>query len=225
MRNIFAEHGLNCPVTHGLATRLSRDGFASACDAKRTRGEESWQGDGMLFFKICELCDGNHQPKELEIIDMPKKIGTGNCGYCGKEGVELRNGYNTSLCASCYTIHSHANQRAPLVLDVLTRLHGREYLAQYLGEPVPPQDNCAELEQALLLSQSELATEQARVDSLREELKELRSQAGQVSTATIREVASEGCALAPALLDLALGVIKGEITGLRADQIEALRGA
>ena len=49
MKDIFAKHGLNCPVTHGLATRMSRESFAAACDAKRTQGEPSGISDGVLF--------------------------------------------------------------------------------------------------------------------------------------------------------------------------------
>ena len=202
MKDIFAKHGLNCPVTHGLATRMSAASFAEACTAKRTQGEPSAVSDGVLFFKICQICNANHQPEELEIVDMPKTIGAGACDCCGNDSNTLRKGYDQQLCASCYTIHTHANGRAELVLDVITKLQGQEYIAKYLGDPVPPQDNCAELE--------------ATVFTLREEVERLRRDTDTPAPAS--------CPQASRLLDLALDVIRGKITGLSADQIETLRG-
>lgn len=229
--SIFTDHGLNCPVTHGLATRMRRESFAAACDAKRTQGEPSGISDGVLFFRICQKCNGNHQPEELEIIEMPRKKGAGACDCCGNNSVDLRRGYEQDLCPTCYTIHSHAKNRGHLVLDTISKLHGRAYLEEYLGEAaLPQQDNCSELEHALLLSQQELEKAREEVDELRRELEQHKECLTRAESAIEYyerelELSDECLHLTPVLLDIALDVIRGKITGLSANQIERLRGA
>ena len=201
MKDIFAKHGLNCPVTHGLPTRLSRESFAAACDARRTMGEKSWPDGGMLFFKICGICNANHQPQELEIIDMSNKMTSGSCDACGEENKNLSANRGKKICATCAKIYSYASLRKRVVLAALQELHG-DWLTDQVGMPVPPQDNCAELE--------------AEVFTLREEVERLRRDTDTPAPAS--------CPQASRLLDLALDVIRGKITGLSADQIETLRG-
>ena len=233
--SIFTDHGLTCPVTHGLATRMSRESFAASCDARRTQGEPSGtDAGGMLFFKICRICDGNHQPQELETTEMPRTKGAGACDCCGNDsGTALRKGYEQMLCPGCYTIHTHAKNRVQLVLDTISKLHGREALAEYMGEPVTQQSDCSELEHALLLSQQELEKAREEVDGLRKELEQYNECLTRAESAIgyyerELELSDECCTnrtnLTPALLAIALDVIRGKITGLSAEQIEALRG-
>lgn len=200
MKDIFAKHGLNCPVTHGLATRLSRESFAAACDARRDRAKKERPG-GAFFLKICLICNGNHQPQELEIIDMSNKMISGSCEACGEENKNLSANRGKKICATCAKIYSYASLRKRVVLAALQELHG-DWLTDQVGMPVPPQDNCAELE--------------AEVFTLREEVERLRRDTDTPAPAS--------CPQASRLLDLALDVIRGKITGLSADQIETLRG-
>ena len=164
-------------------------------------GEKSWPDGGMLFFKISGICNGNHQPQELEIIDMSNKMISGSCEACGEENKNLSANRGKKICATCAKIYSYASLRKRVVLAALQELHG-DWLIDQVGMPVPPQDNCAELE--------------AEVFKLREEVEQLRRDTDIPAPAS--------CPQASRLLDLALDVIRGKITGLEADQIEALRG-
>ena len=105
------------------------------------------------------------------------------------------------IMATCAKIYSYASLRNRVVLAALQELHG-DWLTDQVGMPVPPQDNCAELE--------------AEVFTLREEVERLRRDTDTPAPAS--------CPQASRLLDLALDVIRGKITGLSADQIETLRG-
>lgn len=144
------------------------------------------------------------------------------------------------ICSSCTALYGAANNRPELVLQIL-----RELKPELLDERLPEQDNVSELEQQLYRSREyahemegklmaaedridallanlraikeEWANDEDKADALREELEDERRQLCEVTGGkhSIHD---------SALLDLALDVLKGEITGLKAEQIEALRG-
>ena len=162
------------------------------------------------------------------------------CDACGEKKT-LSNNRGKKVCSSCAALYGAANNRPELVLQIL-----RELKPELLDERLPEQDNVSELEQQLYRSREyahemegklmaaedridallannlratkeEWANDEDEADALREELEDARRQ--------LREVTGGKYSIHDsALLDLALDALKGEITGLKAEQIEALRG-
>lgn len=162
------------------------------------------------------------------------------CDACGEKKT-LSNNRGKKVCSSCAALYGAANNRPELVLQIL-----RELKPELLDERLPEQDNVSELEQQLYRSREyahemegklmaaedridallannlratkeEWANDEDEADALREELEDERRQLCEVTGGkhSIHD---------SALLDLALDVLKGEITGLKPERIEALRG-
>ena len=162
--------------------------------------------------KICSLCAGKHRPKELEIIEMAK----GNCEACGEEKT-LSSNRGKKICSSCTALYGAAANRPELVLQIL-----RELKPELLDERLPEQDNVSELEQQLHHAQELASMAEEKVGEL-----ELKLEAIQKSRDEEKEEVNNNKhnnSNDSALLDLALDALKGEITGLKPERIEALRG-
>lgn len=213
--SIFAQHGLRCPITAGLPTKLSAESWEKTCATMRKPRPAYHGGYPTVPHKICSLCAGKHRPEELEIIDMAQDT----CDACGEKKT-LSNNRGKKVCSSCAALYGAANNRPELVLQIL-----RELKPELLDERLPVQDNVSELEQQLYRSreyahelEGKLMAAEDRIDALLANLRATKE--GQ-----LREVTGGKHSIhESALLDLALDALKGKITGLKAEQIEALRG-
>ena len=126
------------------------------------------------------------------------------CASAGSgEKKTLSNNRGKKVCSSCAALYGAANNRPELVLQILKEMKPELFNA------APAQDNVSELERQFYHAQERADLAEQEAAALREELQEMRS----------KRNGSEA-----ALLDLALDALKSEITGLKAERIEALRG-
>ena len=210
--SVFEQHGLSCPVTLGKRTAMSEEAWLKVCTGARNPGQAFRGGHPPAPLKICGLCKGKHRPKELEIIEMVKV----NCESCGEEKNTSKN-RGKMMCTSCAALYSAAANRPVLVLQIL-----RELKPELLDERLSVQDNVSELEKQLHHAQELASMAEEKVGEL-----ELKLEAIQKSRDEEKEEVSNNKhnnSNDSALLDLALDALKGEITGLKPERIEALRG-
>lgn len=63
-----------CPVTNGLPTTMTLDGFKEACERCREQDRHGWEESRAYKHTWCDTCQGNRRPKELRIISLEKLI-------------------------------------------------------------------------------------------------------------------------------------------------------
>lgn len=246
--DVFAAHGLSCPLTLGRRTTMSETAWLKACAVALKPRPAFSGGRPPAPPKICGLCKGEHRPNELEIIEMAN-----TCDACG-EIKALKANRGKQICSTCTALYAAAAHRPELMLQVL-----RELKPELLDERLPAQDNVSELERQLYHAQERvtLAEEQKQemLNSIRAalqcedkeydhdlvavaerrmlmlaKLEQLYNQADdqvqrmQCEYTELLEKKTKPHSADSALLDLALDALKGEITGLKAERIEALRG-
>lgn len=66
-----------CPLTCGLATRMTEGGWIKACEARRKLNEKFAETSADIHVLFCRECQGRIRPPELEIINLKElSVGT-----------------------------------------------------------------------------------------------------------------------------------------------------
>lgn len=210
---IYTEH---CPVTHGNYLSISQNGFDEICEIKR---EEMHKGESR--YPYCHVtCRRVRYPEEIVFINIAKINGergmskTGTCESCGQVK-SLQNSHGKSVCSTCSVVRGAAKNRPAAVLDAvrdfwpLLDLFTREEVEKAAAKVGTVDESIEHLRAELLAAKADL-----------EKLK--------MENASLLKVVEE-CRPADDLsdlaFDLAMGCISGEITGLKPEQLMAIRGA
>ncbi len=70
-RQEWRAHLQICPITSGLETKMTRNGFSSMCDRFRAAAKKKEnQNSGDPHAKFCRKCRGKIIPVELEFIEI-----------------------------------------------------------------------------------------------------------------------------------------------------------
>ena len=206
--SIFAQHGLRCPITAGLPTKLSAESWEKTCATMRKPRPAYHGGYPTVPHKICSLCAGKHRPEELEIIDMAQDT----CGACGEKKT-LSNNRGKKVCSSCAALYGAANNRPELVLqlyqsrELVYELEGKLHAVNDQYDKLNEEhdnlsDNADELREEAAAAKHALQLAEERIEALE------------------RKLSSKSNESDAALLDVALAVIREE--PIPANQIAVL---
>ena len=145
-----------CPVTAGLPTRLTRDGFAAACagyikKATEKRGPARFQAKKYAY---CLECNGRIKPKELQIISMQllkkeyaengggkmgnTKTVAGKCEVCGREKGKVQKNNGVMACSRCTTLQGFVNRNPDVVVQEMVRLGKGHHFKEYVNPEDDP---------------------------------------------------------------------------------------
>lgn len=237
-----------CPITCGLPTAMGEDSFQTMCSIHQQKAasqRRQVQNSKAIFF-CHDHCRGTTPPVELTIKKteektMPSKKTIGRCQLCDKEA-NVTTIHEHWACATCASVLGHVHVRPQLVADLLRKVHGDEY------QPAPLMDEKEIRAQALLMSSKTVTDLQGRLDAMAidsaETIAQLRCQisASNEENAKLREEVANmhGSLLlsrefppiaaetvhdprATALLDIALGLLDGSVTGITPETIKELR--
>ncbi|WP_028318448.1 hypothetical protein [Desulfobulbus elongatus] len=66
--------GKICPVTNGLPTVMSEEGFRTACERRREQDRHEWSERRPYKYTWCDECRGKQRPDELRIVNLAAMI-------------------------------------------------------------------------------------------------------------------------------------------------------
>ncbi|WP_310598818.1 hypothetical protein [Desulfobulbus sp.] len=64
-----------CPVTNGLPTTMTLEGFQAACEKCREQDRAGWDEQHHYKHTWCDTCQGKKRPRELRIESLAKLAG------------------------------------------------------------------------------------------------------------------------------------------------------
>ena len=59
-----------CPITSGLPTTMTLEGFQAACERSREQDRHNYDGQRAYKYTWCDTCQGRKMPKELRIVPL-----------------------------------------------------------------------------------------------------------------------------------------------------------
>jgi len=99
-----------CPITFGLPTKMTQQGFERFCWEKQQNVVRTYNGtkNGRKTHPVCAVCKGA-KPAELEIVLLEEKSMTlvtkpGDCPLCSGEGQAVAFDPDAGLRASCQVL-------------------------------------------------------------------------------------------------------------------------
>ena len=166
-----------CPVTGGVHTRMTEDGFMRACLVHLTKANIPQKNGKASFLASthawCRICNGEQRPEELEIINlkdfdkkgdnMPPKLKRAKCAVCGKEDAMVSKNHGVLACSTCKGVQAKINSDPGSVMAEIKRIHGTEILQKHGGPGV------AALEKANKALTAEVARLEKQVKLLSDE--------------------------------------------------------
>ena len=61
-----------CPVTSGLPTTMTLEGFQAACERSREADRHNYDSQRAYKYTWCDTCQGKKMPRELRIVSLDK---------------------------------------------------------------------------------------------------------------------------------------------------------
>lgn len=61
-----------CPISSGLPTTMTLEGFKAACERSREQDRHNYDGQRAYKFTWCDTCQGEKMPGELRIVSLEK---------------------------------------------------------------------------------------------------------------------------------------------------------
>lgn len=235
-----------CPITRGLPTRMTRSGFKRLCERHRD------QPDGYCK-EVCRGERIPAELEFIDIPQGGEDMGStkytnGKCRVCGEIKSVKNSASGAQVCSNCDGLWRQVNNRPEKVLEALLEKMGAAWVQERVPadwvQPVPttepsPVDQ-GELEALretlgdLQVSYEELVEMNGRQrreleslgrqrDYLTEQLahlQDLRDSRVPVATATDQPADPTRDSI---LLNLAIGMLDGSVTGVDVDSLKTLR--
>lgn len=218
-----------CPVTRNHPTRVSEAVFRKIC----LRYQDADDG----YCK--DICKGQRMPQGLTFIaegtieqEMKmKKPVLGKCYLCGARK-NVRDVQGQGCCATCEFVWRAANIKPDLVADALVKAQGEEWINRQLppcpeaggGIPANVERELVELRVELENMRSDLALARADRDRLQDLLDDAVTEMDAITfTQPVIGKVGQVVTRDSAVLDLALDVIAGQVSGIDVERLRALR--
>ena len=214
-----------CPITMGNPTSMTEQSFRAMCaklnrERKLKPGHNYSQYETTIYDGHCKKCGGKFPP-ELTIINIEDYKMTndfGTCEICLRKEVKIGKNNGKKCCSTCAAMRSYINQRPEMALAMM------QELAPQVLAATPAVDISAKDEAIHDLNEEindlkglvlRLEMENAQIPNLEEQVKMLRADRP-ATTTSIKDTA---------LLDIAIGMLSGEVSGLHVDKLIELRKA
>lgn len=235
-----------CPITMGNPTSMTEQSFRAMCaklnrERKLKPGHNYSQYETTIYDGHCKKCGGKFPP-ELTIINIEDYKMTndfGTCEICLRKEVKIGKNNGKKCCSTCAAMRSYINQRPEMALAMMQEL-APQVLAATPAVDISAKDEAIHdlneeidlllvsiqrLEQDAVRDKKDindlkglvlrLEMENAQIPNLEEQVKMLRADRP-ATTTSIKDTA---------LLDIAIGMLSGEVSGLHVDKLIELRKA